>query len=441
MNEISPAGSATPETGAPSVDMARLEAQVREAVRREDWERALGLYAAIRAHCPDQAAASLGYGNCLLHLERGMDEARQTFAEAARRFPENRQAEERLAHIAARQGDFETALRRYAAVCRRYPDYAGGLLGYADILGTVGRVDEAEAMVQDFVQRHPDNAGAWHRLIHFAQSRGQLEHMLARAQEGVRRFPEDVYKHYAIVRAFIAQFRFDKAAAILETIQTRFPEAPIWLVGKLWLAGLKRAPDKAAALYGDIRRRFPDNLDGPMHYARLLLRLEAFQAAEAVLSELVESFPNRSGPWLARAQLAAAEGDKDQVLERFRQAASRFPDNYAAQSGYGRALLETGDQEAALAFYHGLRLHFPFRPGPSLHFARLACLAGRDDEAVEGLRRLRACFPNGYPGQFASGGYTPVRCGFDPEEVLFSVLADRFPDRLDLQLGFARMLR
>jgi tetratricopeptide (TPR) repeat protein len=438
MNEMQETASVVQGTVAP--DREGLMAKALAAVQGAHWQEALDCYGRLLAGYPGEVAAYLGYGNCLLHLQRSLDEAEDVFRQAVERFPENRQAAERVAHVTLRRGEYETALRLFDALRRRFPDYSGAVLGYCDALIELGRDLEAEPVLRDFLKTESRYYGVHAKLIHMLSIQGRHEEMLAAAVTARECLPDDPSAHAAVARALICLWRYEEAQAVYAELDARFPTSSVGLAGLVWVSVLRQIFPLMERFYREIRQRFPTNLDGPMFVANKLYKLELLERADEVLTELVEAFPDQIRPLLLHAHVAVRGDDFETALARFQAVIRRFPGNYEAQSSYGRMLLKLGRAGQAEAHFLTLLDRFPSHPGPSLHCARLACLDGRHEQGLALMRSLQARFAGGYPGQAVSGPYCPTRLDLDHEETLFSVLADRFPDRVDIHLSFARMM-
>ncbi len=164
-------------------DKQPLMDQAAEAVRHADWETALSHYGMLLKHYPEHCDAYLGYGNCLLHLERDFDEAERVFRDAQHRFPDNRQAAERVAHVTRRKGRLNKALQLYDALRKRFPEYPTATIGYTDILTATGKADEAESVLKEFIKNHPDFYAPYGALINIVSSQNRNEEFLALARD------------------------------------------------------------------------------------------------------------------------------------------------------------------------------------------------------------------------------------------------------------------
>ncbi|ADU61119.1 hypothetical protein Daes_0091 [Pseudodesulfovibrio aespoeensis Aspo-2] len=427
-------------TVATETDRDVLLSRAQDAVQAARWEKALDCYGQLLAGYPGEVAAYLGYGNCLLHLHRSLDDAERVFRDAMERFPENRQATERVAHVAVRKGEHGTALQLYDALRRRFPGYSGAVLGYCDSMIGLGRAQEAEPALRAFLETQPGFYGVHAKLIQILSLQGRHEEMLEAAVKARECLPDDPSAHAAVARALVCLWRYEEAHDVYVGINARFSSSSVGLAGMLWISSLRQIFPLMERYYGEIRQRFPTNLDGPMFVANRLYKLELLERADEVLAELVEAFPDQVEPLLLHAQVAVRADDFETALARFERITSRFPGNYEGQSNYGKMLLRLDKTELAEVHFREMLDLFPSRPGPTLHCARLACKNGRHEEGLALMQALQTRFVGGYPGQVLSGPFSPTRLDFDHEETLFTVLADQFPNRVDIHLSYARMM-
>jgi FkbM family methyltransferase len=241
---------------------AEFEARVaaaRQAMDAQEWERAAGLWSAIVAAFPADAAAFTGKAAALRELGR-LGEAEAVLAQAMQEFPLDLWTAAEHAAIAMRRRDWGEALRRWEAVQRGFPNHPVGYSGKGEALRDAGRIEEAEAVFADALHRFPENAWLATHHAAIASSRRDWPNALRRWQDLASRFPDHAPGYTGLAEALRESRHAEEADRLLTEAVERFPDNE-W-VAITWARGAMERQDWDGALqrWDHVLERFPDNV-------------------------------------------------------------------------------------------------------------------------------------------------------------------------------------
>jgi FkbM family methyltransferase len=238
-----------------------FEAQVaaaRQAMDAQEWERAAGLWSAIVAAFPADAAAFTGKAAALRELGR-LGEAEAVLAQAMQEFPLDLWTAAEHAAIAMRRRDWGEALRRWEEVQRRFPNHPVSYSGRGEALRDAGRIEEAEAVFADALHRFPENAWLATHHAAVASSRRDWPNALRRWQDLASRFPDHAPAYTGKAEALRESGHAEEGDRLLTEAIERFPDNE-W-VAITWARGAMERQDWDGALqrWDVVLERFPNN--------------------------------------------------------------------------------------------------------------------------------------------------------------------------------------
>jgi tetratricopeptide (TPR) repeat protein len=369
-----------------------------EAARsRGDSSGALDIFAELRSAFPDQAAAHLRAGALLSQMRR-FDEAATLLAQGAARFPDDPGFNIERAWLAQRRGDLAEALQRWAEIRRTLPERPIGYIGAARSLREGGRYAEADALLTEALERFPGDPAPRAEHAWVAQVARDWPEAVRRWDETRRRHPDQPVGFTAAAVALREMRRFDEAEALLIEASARFPEVRAPLVEHAWLAAARRDWAEAARRWALVRERFPEAIDGYLRGAQALSSLWQHEAAETLLTEAMERFPQDAAIACEHAWLAYRRHEFDETARRFETVRHRFPDLVTGYTGGAAALRDQFRPTEAEALLEEAHRRFPDDPSPLLEHARIPSFhpLRRERDPEETLRRaerLLAKFP------------------------------------------------
>jgi tetratricopeptide (TPR) repeat protein len=165
--------------------------------------------------------------------------------------------------------------------------------------------------------------------------------------------PDSVAAHVGAATAFRELGKYAEAGALLDAVPIRAQNDEAVAVARAWLANARRDWALAQRAWSAVRVAFPRNAVAYAGGAAALREDGQAGAAEQLLAEGLARFPDAECLVLARAWQANARADWPDALERWRDAAKRFPANAAVLRGGTRARLAAArgaeaDRAAAL---------------------------------------------------------------------------------------------
>lgn len=369
-----------------------------EAARsRGDNSGALNIFAELRSAFPDHAAAYLRAGALLSQMRR-FDQAATLLAQGAARFPDDPGFDIECAWLAQRRGDLAEALQRWAEIRRTLPERPIGYIGAARSLREGGRYAEADALLAEALERFPGDPAPRAERAWVAQVARDWPEAARRWDEMRRCHPDQPTGFASAAVALREMRRFDEAEALLIEAIGRFPEVRAPLVEHAWLAAARRDWTEAACRWALVRERFPEAIDGYLRGAQALSSLWQHEAAETLLTEAMDRFPQDTAIACEHAWLAYRRHEFDETARRFEAMRHRFPDLVTGYTGGAAALRDQFRPAEAEALLEEAHRRFPDDPAPLLEHARIPSFhplrRERDpEETMRRAERLLAKFP------------------------------------------------
>ena len=122
------------------------------------------------------------------------------------------------------------------------------------------------------------------------------------------------------------------------------------LEGLAHLAKVQGLEDIAAWHWDECATRFPEQVTGFLGKATLLFEREAFAEADAILCDIVKSWPDSLPAAIMWGRCATAAKNWPVATARWDTLLARYPANRGVSAGYLRYLAALGDTSAASSF-------------------------------------------------------------------------------------------
>ncbi len=151
--------------------------------------------------------------------------------------------------------------------------------------------------------------------------------------------------------------------------------------------------------------------------AALYLGSDRFEACEREAGRAMELNPSLADPYRWLAQLAAGDGDIDKAVRLLDTARRLNPEDVNVLSFLGRALVYSGREADALAFWAATKAQVPFRT--NAHLAEYYLGKGDLAAAEAAIREMERIRPES-PWTVVARGFLSVRRG-DPQSVRGSI--------------------
>ncbi len=246
------------------------------------------------------AQTGVGSGRALAALE-----------DAARRDPENADAQRRLALALHGDGQLRRAIEAYEHAIRLAPDVVETYLGLSDVFETANLGDEAESLLLDTAAAFPASIAARVELGETRFGAGKMREALEDFQRARRmadlddavREDQKAFILRRIGDMHVHMIRFDEAlAAYGAALESAPGDLDVRAaLGKLYLR--RNRLDDAVREYSLVVERDPERLEGHEGVSEAAFRLGRFDEAAAAAEAAVRIDPAHLG---ARYRLAAA---------------------------------------------------------------------------------------------------------------------------------------
>ena len=331
------------------------------------------------------------------------------------------------ARVAEERQDWNAAAQIWGAVLADGSANPPQCLRAARAFRMAGRLDEADRTLELVACLAPQDPELAVERAWLAQARGDWPQTLACWQVVRKHWPDQPESYAGEASVLRVMGRLNEAEDLVDAGAARFPTNPMFAVERGWIAQ-QRGDWTAAALRWDaLRTSFPGL---PAGYAGLatVLRVQGnLDAAERLLHDATERFPQDSAIRTEAAWLAQARGDLELAARRWdalrrerphhidaylQQAAclhslgrsqeastvlaagcASHPDDFQLHRAAAQLLVERHLWDAAQQAFAAIGARWPQQPGGLLGEA--AALVGRGSvaEAEFRLRRAEVRFP------------------------------------------------
>lgn len=217
---------------------------------------------------------------------------------------------------------------------------------------------------------------------------------------------------------------------------------------------------QALSCWIEARDRFPELVQAPQDTLEVLLGLQRYDEAEALMQEgckrapreayyaegLAETASRRGNlpeairlwgvarkafPWRWQGHLYEAEslmraGQLDEAETLLKQAVSQFPEQIACRMGYARLAERQGNWSEALKRWEAVSTEFKHASG-DIGVALALQELGQSDEAEARLEAARTLHPVLIEIRIAQARLAEKRGDFDAEVRIWEVIRERFP--------------
>lgn len=233
--------------------------------------------------------------------------------------------------------------------------------------------------------------------------------------------------------------RVEDARALLAAAAVRFPDSAHVRHDLARLEEAERNWPAAESAWRSYSALQPEVWWGHTQIAHALREQGNMAAADALVADLRERFPEEAGVFSEYARLAEWRGDWREARARWEVVAQRFPETPAGLVGQARALLMQGSRAPARPLLLEALSRFPAEADARVELARLEEMERNWTEAERCWREFAVLRPAVWwgPARAALALREQGRMA-DAEAVLAEAL-DRFPGEAGVFLDYARL--
>jgi len=374
-----------------------LQEAMTWTVTRRHWGEAAELAAKCRDAFADEKDGYIVGARALRALGRH-GEADALGARAVLRFAEAWPLAELAVAAQARKAWADAAI--YSAQLRdRFPADPAGFMVGLHALRQLQRLAEAETLLTQANASWPDvefvhSEGSW-----LAHQRGDWNEALRRARTAQALFPLSPAGYRIATFCLVQTRHFGEAERLLETAMEKLGSRNWIMAEHARLARLQAHWPEAKRRWAEYRLAAPDQAEGFVEGAIAHRAVAEFDAAEELLREAMERFPDAPAAFEQFARVAQSRPDWVEADRRWLQAHTAFPANphialcHAELPARGIFDGKKNWQEAFRRF-DVLRQQFPNLPEGYSTLISLLCEAKRFDAAQEVAAEAALRFPD-----------------------------------------------
>ncbi len=299
------------------------------AMRRADWNAADSRWSDVRGINPSNIEAYTAAALARINLGR-FNDADALLRDAVGRFPGAFAPAREYAWAAFRRQDWPAAENRFAALRAAFPGEREAYIGASLVLEAQSRVMDALELLAEGMRQCPNDPGpGLHRAdvatASWSQSPDFKPIAIRCIAELQDRFPEHLPAFLLELRAYRRAGDLAAAEDIATQLLQRWPDNLEILTEQ---AGIAAALGKTAAAEGHLlalKTLMPNVPDAFLGLAAIYRDTGRFDDAEAVLEEAMHQMPTVAALFTDYAALADRRMDGRASVQRWADAARRFP--------------------------------------------------------------------------------------------------------------------
>jgi tetratricopeptide (TPR) repeat protein len=363
------------------IDARFAEARVKLGqtyVHLGQYANALGEYVRAADLLPENLDVQLTAGGYLL-LAGQFEEARARAEAVLKRDGKNVQAHVLLGNALAGLKDFEAAVSEIEEAIQLDPGRSASYTTLGAVEVARGRRDEAEKAFKTAVSLDPKRVIGHLALANHYWAAERLSEAEQSILAALRLEPTNALANRAMALFCLASGRVADAEKYVK-VMAQTATAPLALADYYLAAG---RPEDAVRELEFLRK---NRLFSAAAERRLV---KAYAAAgdkarsEGLVDGILAHQPRDAEMLLAKGQLLAAAGKRDEAFQQFKRAAEAAPESAVAQFALGKQFVARGDTEAARrAFNEVVKLN----PRVGAAHVELARLYLREGSATQSLR-------------------------------------------------------
>ncbi|MGB3512824.1 MAG: tetratricopeptide repeat protein, partial [Microcoleaceae cyanobacterium] len=237
--------------------------------------------------------------------------------------------------------NFEAAFRNYQKALELDAKCLPAHLGKGKGLVELGRFEEARKLFSQLVQQFPQESQVWASLAKVAQQQQKWSIALERWETAINKFPENIPFYVGKGNVLIEFGEFEEAEVVFNDILEKFPLQPDGLCGLARILAKEQKWELGLKKWQAVIERFPQYIPAYIHRSDILIKLEKFPEAEAILQKVSEY----SGEgYLGLGNLSFRLGKYQAAIDNYEKA-SELGKFLPAYSQLCRCFLIIGDLE------------------------------------------------------------------------------------------------
>jgi tetratricopeptide (TPR) repeat protein len=270
----------------------------------------------------------------------------------------------------------------------RFPGHAGGYSMGLAAARALGQLEAANALAGLAMELFPDDPQVWAESGLLALQGRRWTEAIGRFEALRTRFPDLASGYLLGAIAWREMGSLDDAADLADAAIARFPEEVALLIERAWIWAAKDDWEASANCWRDVRERFPGRPEGYAMGGMALRRLARFEAAQALIEDARERFPEDRSAAVEDAWIAFDQGNFLESHERWSRIRGQFPDHPEGYSMGTMVLLRAGLHDEAEALIALGSARFPDDPDVIIQSAYTAVERREWEEARRRWQRV-----------------------------------------------------
>jgi predicted Zn-dependent protease len=270
------------------------------------------------------------------------------------------------------QGHHDKALEIWQQMHARFPGLSTNSDAALNLLLDLGHHEEAEQLMQEGRRRNPSQAAFYATaLARVAYRRGDPDEAIRRCETLLKEFPGTAEGYHIAATCLHSMGRQKEADAMMARGVLRLPDDFNVNVHYAHLAMHRNEWPEALRRWELMRGRF-ENSTVPLGLAQCLRELDRFAEAEQVLIDVRTRYGTTDSVLAEMADLAAAKGDFDEAVRRWKIVIDRFPQFITAYTKCAEAMSKIGKKTEADEVLHSATKRFRSDLAVHVEYARTA---------------------------------------------------------------------
>ena len=296
-----------------------------------------------------------------------------------------------LAREAEASREFEAAVRHWRQAVLENPHNSGIARRLIAALQNYGSSDDAESAAREAADRFPGDVGIALEFGWLAARRKDWTLALHRWEALDAQFPDNAAVANVVGTALTHLGRLQEAEALFKNAHSRIQTDFALAMAYATFPAKRRHWAEAVERLQTVVEQFPNQPNGFAQLGNMLRMAGRGEDAQRLLSYAAEKFPNAAS--IAIETVKLIEPDWLAAGDKWRKVAQAYPNDPAAQAGYGKALRRAGDYTKAEEQLKAARDRFPGYFQIACEYASLAVDKSDWDEGMRRWQRVVELFP------------------------------------------------
>jgi tetratricopeptide (TPR) repeat protein len=205
---------------------------------------------------------------------------------------------------------------------------------------TLGNPDEAIKIFSRCLEIDPNSSAALYEMANIHVSRGDFQSSMVMCEKAVSLNPENPFYHLLLVKIYVQNKLYDKAAGQYEALVKLAPENQDYKFQQAAVLSMAGKPDQALAIYNKLEASLGFIEPIAIGKQQLFLQLNNKKAAYAEIEKLIKQYPGEPKYYGLLADMYLADKNREKALENYNKILQIDPDEGFAHLSLANFYLE-----------------------------------------------------------------------------------------------------